>query len=408
MSWKKPEVFLAQKFIRTPFTWLAYLILAFYGYYLNIYGPITPYLKDELGLTYTVSSLHFTAFAAGILIVGFFGHILIEKVGRRRSLWIGAFGISLSAFLLLAGTTPVVTIGASLLMGTVGSLILAVVPSALSDQYGEQRAVALSEANVVSSFFSTIAPLLVGWFVVVAGSWRWALATVALAPILMLLVFRKTKPAPARLVKDDSPIARNKSLPGLYWVLWMAIVLAVSVEFCMIYWSADYFVVGLGMQKVDAAQAVSLFLAAMIVGRLGGSLLVQRFAVQKLVLAATLAAGVGFIVFWKAETILAGLTGLFITGLGVASMYPLILSMAMGASNGNSVQASARATLASGTAILLLPLILGRLADSFGIHNAYAIVAFLLLGVFLIVLFAGRHSTTRNLATVKSIVQGRD
>ena len=261
---------------------------------------------------------------------------------------------------------------------------------------------------MVSSFFSTIAPLLVGWFVVVAGSWRWALATVALAPILILLVFRKTKPAPARLVKDDSPIARNKSLPGLYWVLWMAIVLAVSVEFCMIYWSADYFVVGLGMQKVDAAQAVSLFLAAMIVGRLGGSLLVQRFAVQKLVLAATLAAGVGFIVFWKAETILAGLTGLFITGLGVASMYPLILSIAMGASNGNSVQASARATLASGTAILLLPLILGRLADSFGIHNAYAIVAFLLLGVFLIVLFAGRHSTTRNLATVKSIVQGGD
>src|SRR5450759_97493 len=131
---KKPEVFLAQKFIRTPFTWLAYLLLAFYGYYLNIFGPITPYLKDELGLTYTVSSLHFTAFAAGILIVGFLGHILIEKVGRRRSLWIGAFGISLRDFLLLAGTTPAITIGASLLMGTVGSLILAVVPSALSDQ----------------------------------------------------------------------------------------------------------------------------------------------------------------------------------------------------------------------------------------------------------------------------------
>lgn len=399
---------MAQKFIRTPFTWLAYLLLAFYGYFLNMFGPITPYLKDELGLTYTVSSLHFTAFAAGILIVGFFGHILIEKVGRRRSLWIGALGISLSTFLLLAGTTPLVTIGASLLMGTVGSLILAVVPSTLSDQYGEQRAVALSEANVVSSFFSTVAPLLVGWFVVVAGSWRWALATVALAPILMLLVFRKTKPAPARLVKGDFSTARNTSLPGLYWVLWMAIMLAVSVEFCMIYWSADYLVVGLGMQKVDAAQAVSLFLAAMIIGRLGGSRLVKRFAVQKLVLAAILAAGVGFIVFWKAETILAGLTGLFITGLGVASMYPLILSMAIGASNGNSVQASARATLASGTAILLLPLILGRLADSFGIHQAYAIVALLLLGVFLIVLFTGRHSAIRSLETVKTHLKGMD
>ena len=187
----------------------------------------------------------------------------------------------------------------------------------------------------------------------------------------------------------------------------MAIVLAVSVEFCMIYWSADYLEVGLGMQKVDAAQAVSLFLAAMIVGRWGGSRLVQRFADQKIVLAAILAAGVGFIIFWKAETILAGLTGLFITGLGVASLYPLILSMAIGASNGNSVQASARATLASGTAILLLPLILGRLADTFGIHQAYAIVALLLLGVFMIILFAGRHSAALSPETVKTMVKGR-
>ena len=50
-------------FHRDRFTWLAYLSLAFYGYFLNVLGPITPFLKDELQLTYTVSSFHFTAFA---------------------------------------------------------------------------------------------------------------------------------------------------------------------------------------------------------------------------------------------------------------------------------------------------------------------------------------------------------
>jgi len=49
---------------------------------------------------------------------------------------------------------------------------------------------------------------------------------------------------------------------------------------------------------------------------------------------------------------------------------------------------AARATLASGTAILALPLTLGRLADFAGIWQAYAIVFFLLLGVFLITQFA--------------------
>lgn len=53
-------------FHRDRFTWLAYLSLAFYGYFLNVLGPITPFLKEELRLSYTVSSFHFTAFAVGI------------------------------------------------------------------------------------------------------------------------------------------------------------------------------------------------------------------------------------------------------------------------------------------------------------------------------------------------------
>ena len=58
-----------QTFHRDRFTWLAYLSLAVYGYFLNGLGPITPFLKEELHLSYTVSSFHFTAFAVGILLI---------------------------------------------------------------------------------------------------------------------------------------------------------------------------------------------------------------------------------------------------------------------------------------------------------------------------------------------------
>jgi MFS family permease len=153
---------MAQTFHRDRSTWLLYLLLAFYTYFINIIGPITPFLKGELGLSYTVSSLHYTAFAVGILLVGLGGHFLIERIGRWRALWLGAFGMAVSALLLLAGRSVVLTIGASFCMGLVGSLILVLVPSALSDQHGEQRAVALSEANVVASLVATAAPLMVG------------------------------------------------------------------------------------------------------------------------------------------------------------------------------------------------------------------------------------------------------
>jgi fucose permease len=380
-------------FHRDRFTWLAYLSLALYGYFLNVLGPITPFLKDELRLTYTVSSFHFTAFAIGILLIGLGGHLVIERIGHRLSLWLGLFGISLSALLLLAGRDPLITIGASFLMGLVGSLIIAIVPAALSDQHGEMKAVALSEANVIASLLATSAPLLVGWFVRSLGEWRWALGLMAFLPILMFLTFgRDTSPAASS--HTEKLVPSEGSLPPLFWVYWAGIVLGVSAEFCMVFWSADYLEQVLGLTKANAAQAVSLFLAGMIVGRVLGSRLVQRFSTRAVVSVSIVVAGIGFLLFWGTENIPAALGGLFLTGLGIASLYPLILSLAINASNGNTVQAGARATLASGTAILALPLLLGRLADAVGIRSAYAVVLLLLVAVFLITLMAGKNPPT--------------
>src|SRR6266511_110810 len=362
---------MARTFYRDRFTWLAYLSLAFYAYFLNVLGPITPFLKEELRLSYTLSSLHFTAFAVGILLIGLSGHLLVQRLGSRRSLWIGIIGMSISALILLVGKIPVITIGASFLMGLIGSLILAIVPAALSDQHGELRAVALSEANMISSMVATAAPLMVGWFAHFIGNWRMALGIVAFTPILMYVILGRST-SPVANIEETNPT--SQSLSTLFWIYCWAIVLAVSVEFCMIFWSADYLEHVLGMVKANAAQAVSLFLAAMIVGRISGIRLVQRFSTHRVVTVSILIASIGFLIFWKTENVLIGLTGLFITGLGVANLYPLILSLTIGAANGNTVQASARATLASGTAILTLPLVLGRLADAVDIRLAYGIV----------------------------------
>jgi fucose permease len=101
------------------------------------------------------------------------------------------------------------------------------------------------------------------------------------------------------------------------------------------------------------------------------------------------------LIFWRTQNVLIGLSGLFLTGLGVANLYPMILSLTIGAANGNTVQASARATLASGTAILLLPLVLGRLADVVGIRLAYGVVLLLLISAFFISQLASRNTASQ-------------
>ncbi len=368
---------MTQSFARTRVTWLAYAMLAIYGYFLNIIGPITPFLKDELSLSYTISSLHFSAFAAGMIAVGLFGHRLIHRLGRWNSLWLAAFGMSLFALLLIGGRHPALTIGAAFLMGLVGSLILAIVPSVLSDQYGERRAVALAEANVISSTISALAPVLVGWFAGSVFGWRAAMVIAAIAVVAIRFGFGKVAFPPDRPRSAADP--KDRPLPRLYWIYWVALVVAVSVEFCMISWSADYLETGLGMPKASAAQAVSLFLGSMILGRWASSRLVLRYSSHQVVTGSLIVASVGFLIYWSATAPLGGMIGLFVTGLGVAALYPLILALAIGASDGSTVRASAVSSLASGTAILALPLILGRLADAAGIHAAFAIIIVLLI-----------------------------
>jgi MFS family permease len=370
---------------------MAYLMLAFYAFLLNSLGPITPFLKREMGLSYTVSSLHFTAFAAGILLVGVFGHRLIRRAGRRRSLWIGAAGMSAGTLVLVAGRNPAVTLPAALLMGLVGSLILIIVPSALSEEHGERRAVALAEANVLGSGVSTAAPLLIGWLAASAAGWRLGLGLVALAPAALYLGLGQTR-APAQAAALPGPEAL-RPLPQLFWWYWGGLVLSVSVEFCMLSWSGDFLANGLRLGANRSSQMTSLFLAGMMLGRWVGSRLVRGGGEHRLVLGSMVTAGGGFLLFWLAAPAPLVLAGLLITGLGVACLYPMLQALALRASPGQSVQASARATLASGLAILASPLLLGGLADALGIARAYAVVPVLLLGVFALVQMASPART---------------
>lgn len=367
-----------------------YLMLAFFGYLLNILGPITPFLMEEFNLSYTLSSLHFTAFAAGMILVGLGGHYVIEVIGRWKALWLGSLGLSLGVLILIIGKEPIITISACLLMGTTGSVIPVLVSSFLSDQYGDQRSVALAEANFISSSASAIAPLLVGWFAATSGflfaGWRLALAIMIIAPLLMRLGIRQTG-SPNRSSRVEAGATGTNtmnSLPARFWVFWAGIVLSVSIEFCMIFWSADFLEKNLFLPKASAAQFVSLVLGGMILGRLAGSRLVGRFTEREGIILSIGLIAVGFLLFWLSGVIPVSLFGLFLTGLGIANLYPFTLSLALEAAAGQAVQASTRALLASGVAILCLPLFLGRLADYFGIFSAFSVILFLLFGLFLI------------------------
>ena len=72
----------AHDFARTDMTWASYLLLGYFGYLQAVLGPVMPFLRHDLRLSYAAGGLHFSAFAAGMIVAGLTGARVMAWLGR--------------------------------------------------------------------------------------------------------------------------------------------------------------------------------------------------------------------------------------------------------------------------------------------------------------------------------------
>ncbi|HMQ51110.1 MAG TPA: MFS transporter [Anaerolineae bacterium] len=378
-----------RSFTRTQLTWLVYFMLAYYSFMINGLGPVMPFLRTELRLSFTLSSLHYSAFALGMVLAGLFGDRVVRRLGRRRGLWGGGFGLVAGTVLLTAGSHPLVTVAGTLMMGTLGSLTFFLVNATLADYYADQRIIALTEANVIGGLAAAGAPLVIGQMQRAELGWRFGLLVVGALFGLAYFWLRRVpilEPRPA----SQAETTAGAGLKLGFWLNWLLLYLVVSIEFCVLYWGADYLMAGFGLPKTEAVTSLSLFLGAMLVGRFGGSRLAYRVRESWLLLAGLILVLVGFPLYAFSPYAGLSLAALALTGLGVANLYPVSLSLSIQAAAGKEDLASARAAMGSGLAILTMPLLLGWLADQTSLATAYIGLIAVLIGAAWLVYFVNR------------------
>jgi fucose permease len=378
-------------FARDSATWMTYGLVGFFAFMETVLGPIMPFLRRELDLGYAAASLHFSAFALGAVVLGFFGDRLVGRWGRRAALWGGAIGVAAGAILLISSPSVWGTVPATFAMGICGALVLITSQAVLSDRHGEYSAVAVTESNVTASACAIVAPLLVGASAASGLGWRAALIlpVVALA-MLAARFFSRTLDLPPNAAKDEAP-ADRPALSPLYWAYWTLVALGVASEWCIGYWGADFLADGTGLTRPAAATSLTAFFAAMLVGRVASSRLARTMPPAVLLAITLFVAFLGFPLFWLSPGTLLALAGLFLTGLGIGGVYPLGVSAAIAAAPGNTDAAAARLAIGGGGAILVAPFVLGALADRVGIGTAFGIVVPMLLAAISLALIAGRR-----------------
>jgi MFS family permease len=369
----------AISFERGPISWLSYLMLACCCYVQGSLGPATSFLRDELRLDYTMVSLHLSVFAVGMVLAGSVAPRVAPAVRRSRLFWTGAWGLAAGAFALGMSRSPVFSLAAVLATGSLWCLTVVSIQAILAERYGDRRAkaTALTEANLAGSIGSTCGAALLGALATTPFGWRGALVVPLIVVAVLALVSRRVPMDEARV----NPMAEGRSpIPRTFWIFWLILILAVGIEWSVAFWIAPYFVDGLGLPRAAATLAAGGLFSAIVAGRVLGSHWTRRYPPDRLFFGTLLITLGGFLLLWLPGLDLAArLVGLAITGVGIANLFPLALSLGIQLGSANEDQVSARCTAAVGIGLIVFPLLLGRIADTVDIRYALGFVVVPLL-----------------------------
>ncbi len=199
------------------------------------------------------------------------------------------------------------------------------------------------------------------------------LAIVGIACLLILLL------SSAHLINDRETNAEIQEEDGNGSFRWptKAIVPLGLIAFCcmmgegsMTDWSAIYMKKVVGQTATFSALGFGIYATGMTIGRLFGDQLTARFGYRKLLMYDAILSFTGLAIVLSYVSIYTSLFGFMLVGLGVASIVPIIFSLAGNTKGVNPAVGIAMATSIGYTGFFIGPPSIGYLSDLFGLRFA--------------------------------------
>ena len=395
---------------RTPITWAIYGVNGAWASFVYLSGPIAPILAEDLGVSVGTAGLVGTALAAGIATASVTGPAAVARLGRDGAIRVGLAVVAVN----LLGVTLVPTVlSGALAFGVIlaliwvgstgGGTVLNASTARLSSIHPGHSGQAITEANAAAAWVGLFSPLLLGaalgaglgWWVGVLVSLVAALA--ALSGLVLAGRIERSaaftgairqddewalvaaEEAYAAPVTDPAPPGMGGRLPRIFWVAMIALFAAAGTEFAINFWGSPLIQERTGAQTATATASMSTIVAGIAVGRTIGSWLTARLGAHAMLLGGFSLSLVGFAVLWSASVLALAIVGLVVVGLGLATLFPLVLDRGIQLSGGHPDQAVARSSLVLGLAIGAAPFILGALGSIVSVATALLLVPVLIV-----------------------------
>lgn len=351
------------------------------GMTLGSWFPRIPDVQRALGLAPAALGFALIGTAIGALAGMPLTSWLIARFGSHR--------VAVVAGVMLCAVLPLPTLAPQLLL-LFGSLFLLGLANGVLDVAMNVQAVRVEAAGrrpMMSTFHALFS---VGGLVGAGGAALTAamgvtatmhLFAVGLAMgIVIVLAGRGLLPQAGGGATGPAFAWPTRSLLGLGVLAFFALI----CEGAMADWSAVYLRNTLGTSATVAAIGYGAFTAAMVIGRLSGDWATARFRPERLIriggwlIVLGLGAGLAIGTPWSA------LAGFAAVGLGLASSFPVLLSVAGRAHATNPGVAVASVAMMGYTGFLVGPPLIGFIAQIAGLRAALGLLVLLGLGLVLL------------------------
>ncbi len=326
-------------------------------------------IKLEFGLSNTMVQLIPSAVFIWFFFLSVPMGVLQDRLGKRNVLNIGmiitAIGLLLPYFFFTKPTVFIgfafLGIGNTIVQVSANPLLVDVVP-------GDKKSSFLSFSQFIKAIGSMVAPFVAAYFADQFGDWKLMFLAFGIVSVLAVIWLGMTKIDETRNTEKRATIGSSLGLLGNRYIALMVlgIFLVVGIDVGINAVSGQFLLGKFDSAQEFAEKGRSVYFFGKMLGTFAGALMLTVLSSRKFLLWTSVLGLISLLALLLVPTEMIAMAVIFIIGLGVANIFPLIFSLTVERYPLRANEISGLMIMAvSGGAII--PPLIGYLTDSIGL-----------------------------------------